>query len=240
MAASGIIYKTESSFNIKCLVNTSVSSETKLNFTLTCEGKSGDIQCTLKSVKAPDENQNAQTEIKCSFQKETFTNFLETDNISITPKSKSNSGFEFKNFEKIKSSISARVNMASYNSTEFCKNNNIIFFITASISTNPPLAMNFNLKLKSPEEHQTALCIFPSIENKITCRIDVSEKKIMSGDKISFDEQEIPLENGQKLSISKLNNDLTIETECGEQLNYSLYFKYNILCIALLIIIFFY
>lgn len=241
IAASGVLDKTTqgdySSFKIKCLVNTSVPPDCFLKFKVKYDGEEQQIDtCKLKSVKAPDENQYAQTEIKCSFLKTTFTNFLETNNILITPIA--TEGFEFKNFEKVMSSVSAQVESASYNSTEFCKSNNIIFTINTNDIQNPPLALNFNLKLITPESHQLANCIFPSIGNKITCTIDVTDKKIKAGEKISFDEQKISLENGQNLSITKLNNPLTIESECGEQLNHSLYSKYNLIFFILLLIIF--
>lgn len=240
-ATSGFINKeldsdNNLSFLIKCLVN-SVIDGFNLTIPITCDSVEGYAECKIKSVKKL-ENENGQTELNCTIKQSNFTSITLSNESHINITSIKYDKYIFKKFDQLPSSVSASVSKIEYNSTDGCKNNNLVFKINVEMNANPPLAMRFNLALTSPESHKEANCILPTIGNTITCKIDVGEKKINQGEKISFDQQQIVLENGQSLTINKLIYPLNIEQDCGEQINSSGNFiKNNFILIKTLLLL---
>ena len=249
-AYSGAIGKTLEdkilSFYYEVKVNgniTNTLSKSDITIKLTSPKKSdgnvGETTCRVATVRVTSSG-TADTNLNCEISIQDYTGLTTETEIEISS-IETNDDFEFEKFDEISNEIVISSPTLSFNKTNGCKRNNYLFIMTAtSISPYPLLSSLFTLELKGlGEDHETALCVVPVQGTKLMCYMDVSEKKLKKGQKISFVAQDdIKCDNGQSAKIDASANTLSIDKDCGEEINNdSDWISYNIILFMLLLLL---
>ena len=242
-AMTGIINKQydtiskEFSFQIDCEVDKNITNNiTKIDINITVKNLDNNdkiyenVACHLVPVRVFNED-TATTNIFCIIEDINKNELTKESNIivegitSVTGESDANAHLTFVNFDEIKENLPFDELTLIKLDTGFCQNNNYLFDIEFSQTTEkrPLLSTICNIALSEDEAHPIANCAIPLTGSKIKCFVDVSNKKYKKGDQITIKKQDlVPCENGQHMKIEEdATNSIKISEDCGEVINNS-------------------
>ena len=221
-------------FDILCKVNKNIThSIGKINIKIKVENlpnNNGDpieAICNIIPVRVA-QNSESETCLKCSFSTTNlpfikqdailiYSNFIEQDSETL-----SQVQFNFNNFGDISSLITVNIESINNIDNNPCVNDKYIFEIDTEddFKDNHLLESTVcKIQISGDEFHKLARCVIPLETKKMKCYVDIEEKKYKKGGNIIIEEQNIvPCENGQAISLSIDSKKILSIEECGSKI----------------------
>ena len=245
IATSGIIDKIKNakskiiSFNIPCQVDSNITNIiSRIDLTLNTkrpeDNKIFPAECNIQSVRLEPEEPLADTKLKCILNYTNNINDNVDDDMNLIIEgnpiyTSDKVDFIFQKFDEIGTYIEIN-NLFIYNlEDKSCENNNFQFEMNFTGTITSPLESTICIfNLNDNELHSSTKCAIPVNSNIIKCYIDISNHKLIEGEKIEIKAQNyVKCENGQLVNIlNDADNILEIEEECSKNifLYYNIYY----------------
>jgi hypothetical protein len=186
-----------------------------------------EANCNIIPVRVA-QNSVSETYLKCSFNTNNLpfikqdTILIYSDYIQQDSTTLSKVQFRFNNFGDISSLITVNIESLNNINNSPCVNDKYIFEMNTEddFKDNSLLESTICIfQISGDEFHKSAKCVIPMETKKMKCYIDIKEKKYKKSDNIVIEEQNIvPCENGQAISLSMDSKKILSIEECGSKI----------------------